>query len=115
VGQVDIKIKQPGDLAVRIAEWVRPDQVRVQLNGEAGTPLRVWLEDASGVTGQKKVFLIRTGERLRLRRYGIIKDPIVLRAEVFLWESTRPRPRPPSARSSNQPWMPASRPRKSSG
>ena len=33
-GQVDVKIKEPVELSVRIPEWVTPSQVRVQVNGE---------------------------------------------------------------------------------
>ena len=34
VGQVDVKVKEPVDLSMRIAEWVKPEEVRVQVNGE---------------------------------------------------------------------------------
>jgi len=34
-GQVDVKIKQPVDLAVRIPEWVKPDEVCVEVDGQA--------------------------------------------------------------------------------
>ena len=34
-GRVDIKVKQPVELAVRIAEWVRPAEARAEVNGEA--------------------------------------------------------------------------------
>ena len=34
VGQVDVKVKQPVDLSIRIPEWVAPDEVRVRVNGE---------------------------------------------------------------------------------
>ena len=32
-GRVEIRVKQPGDLAVRIPEWAAPPDVRVQVNG----------------------------------------------------------------------------------
>ena len=32
VGQVDVKIKKPLDLSIRIPEWVKPSQIRVQVN-----------------------------------------------------------------------------------
>ena len=32
-GRVDVKVKQPADLAVRIPEWVAPREARVQVNG----------------------------------------------------------------------------------
>ena len=32
-GQVDVKVKQPVDLSIRIPEWVSPSQTRVQVNG----------------------------------------------------------------------------------
>ena len=34
-GRVDIKVKQPVELAVRIPEWVRPAEARAEVNGEA--------------------------------------------------------------------------------
>ena len=34
VGQVDVKVKEPCDLSIRIPEWVQPREVRVQVNGE---------------------------------------------------------------------------------
>ena len=33
-GQVDIKVKQPVDISIRIPEWVTPSQTRVQVNGQ---------------------------------------------------------------------------------
>ena len=33
VGQVDVRVKQPVELSVRIPEWVKPEQVRVQVSG----------------------------------------------------------------------------------
>ena len=33
VGQVDVKIKEPVDLSIRIPEWVKPGEVRVQVDG----------------------------------------------------------------------------------
>ncbi len=33
-GQVDVKVKQPLDLSVRIPEWVTPDQVRCRVNAQ---------------------------------------------------------------------------------
>jgi hypothetical protein len=33
VGQVDVKVKQPVDLSIRIPEWVAPGEARVQVNG----------------------------------------------------------------------------------
>ena len=33
-GRVDVKVKQPVDLSVRIPEWVTPGQTRSQVNGE---------------------------------------------------------------------------------
>ena len=35
VGRVDARIKQAVDLSIRIPEWVKPDETRVQVNGEA--------------------------------------------------------------------------------
>ena len=32
-GQVDVNVKQPVDLSIRIPEWVQPTQVAVQVNG----------------------------------------------------------------------------------
>jgi len=32
-GQVDVKIKQPVDLSIRIPEWVKPEDVKAQVNG----------------------------------------------------------------------------------
>ncbi len=32
-GQVDVKVRQPCELSIRIPEWVRPEQVRCQVNG----------------------------------------------------------------------------------
>ena len=37
-GQVDVKIKQPVDLSVRIPEWVSPGQVCCQVNGRDAHP-----------------------------------------------------------------------------
>ena len=34
VGQVDVRIKQRVDLSVRLPEWVKPDEARVQVNGD---------------------------------------------------------------------------------
>ena len=34
MGQVDVKVKQPVDLSLRIPEWVKPSEVRVQVNGQ---------------------------------------------------------------------------------
>jgi hypothetical protein len=34
VGQVDVKIKQPVDLSIRLPAWVTPDQVRCQVHGQ---------------------------------------------------------------------------------
>ena len=33
-GQVDVKIKQPVTLAIRIPEWVKPDEVRCRVSGQ---------------------------------------------------------------------------------
>ena len=33
-GRVDIRVKQPLQLSVRIPEWVKPEEVRAQVNGE---------------------------------------------------------------------------------
>ena len=33
VGQVDVRVKQPVELSVRIPEWVKPEQVRVRVSG----------------------------------------------------------------------------------
>jgi hypothetical protein len=37
-GQVDVKIKQPIDLEVRIPDWVKATDLRCQVNGEERTP-----------------------------------------------------------------------------
>ncbi len=37
VGQVDVKVKQPLDLALRIPEWVQPGETRCQVNGQDRT------------------------------------------------------------------------------
>jgi hypothetical protein len=37
-GRVDIKVKQPVELSVRIPEWVLPNDVRVQVNGADRNP-----------------------------------------------------------------------------
>ena len=34
VGQVDVRIKRPVDLSLRIPEWTTPEEVRVQVSGE---------------------------------------------------------------------------------
>ena len=34
VGQVDVRIWEPVDLSIKIPEWVKPGDVRVQVNGE---------------------------------------------------------------------------------
>ena len=33
VGQVDVKIKEPVDLSIRIPEWTKPADIRVRVNG----------------------------------------------------------------------------------
>ena len=37
-GRVDVKIKTPCELSLRIPEWVAPDEVKCQVNGAARTP-----------------------------------------------------------------------------
>jgi hypothetical protein len=33
VGQVDVKVKQPAQLSIRLPEWVKPDDARVRVDG----------------------------------------------------------------------------------
>ena len=34
VGRVDVKIKEPVELSIRIPEWAKPDDVRIQVNAQ---------------------------------------------------------------------------------